>query len=471
MVATATAVLFTVSGRLAAINLVSIVYLVPVMLAALRWGIWPGLLAAIAGALAADFFFYPPLYSFWIGDTQHIADLLIFLIIALVIGKLAADLRERKRELNDLYGYSRQLAACFTTSDLIAATRDYLSKCLGRPTLLLERASLDKESTEAAGVSMLVRRKAQLALSHNGAAAHTIFDEATRHIWLARAVSLGDMQYVVFADLGTSVMDAKRRLNRRIDEVLAEAADNIARLDLAKAIEEFKAQAQADKLKSALVMTMSHELRTPLVSILGAASVLDQMAEIRKDARARSLVEAVHDEAARLDGNIKNLVDAAGITTEIARPSPELTDPVDMVRAAIEQKKTQLAGHKLKVSLAPDLPLVRVQSVLIENALGQLLDNAAKYSPPGSTVTVDGRADEKWVILSVTDRGVGLTSDERSQVGQRSFRAGRHAGIRGSGLGLWIANTFVTENGGKLDVESAGPGLGTTFRIRLPVAR
>ena len=307
MVGAATAALYASSGLLAAVNLVSIIYLVPVVIAALRWGIWPGLLAAIAGALAADFFFYPPLYSFWIGDTQHIADLLIFLIIALVIGKLAGDLRERERELNDLYGYSRQLAACFTTPDLIAATRDYLSKCLGRPTVLLEKASLDEDSPVTAGVPKAVRRKAQSAIAGNGAAAHTIFDGATRHIWLARAVSLGDMRYVVFADLGTSVMDTKRRLNRRIDDVLAEAADNIARLDLARAIEEFRIQAHADTLKSALVMTMSHELRTPLVSILGAASVLDQMTEIRKDARARSLVEAVHDEAARLDGILKIL--------------------------------------------------------------------------------------------------------------------------------------------------------------------
>jgi K+-sensing histidine kinase KdpD len=145
---------------------------------------------------------------------------------------------------------------------------------------------------------------------------------------------------------------------------------------------------------------------------------------------------------------------------------------VDMVHAAIDQKSDRLAAHHLEVSLAPNLPLVKVQSALVENALAQLLDNAAKYSPAGSTIKLDGRAVRDWVMLSVTDQGAGLTPDEGQRVGQRSFRGVRHAAtVPGSGLGLWIAITFVTANGGKLDAESSGSGLGTTVRISLPAVR
>jgi len=469
MVALATVVMFAFSGSR---HLISIVYLIPVLAAALRWGIWPAVLAALVGALAADFFFYPPLYSFQIEDPQNIADLVVFLVVALVSGNLAASLRQRERRLHDLYGFSRKLAACFTTADLIRATQDYLSQCLGRPALLVERKYVENELPKGGGIPANVARDAKAVVAQNARVAHTLFDAASGHAWLIRAVSLGPIEYVVFADLGRSRFGAKYRLNRRIDSILSDAAENLVRLDLAEAIEEYRMQAQSDKLKSALVATMSHDLRNPLVSIVGAASVLDQMTAIRQDARAHSLVETVHGEAARLDGNIRNLIDAARITTGVEQPTPELTDPVDLVRAAMDQKSSQLAGHRLDVSLASDLPMARVQAALIENALAQLLDNAAKYSPSGSTIKVTGALDQDWVMLSVRDQGLGLTPDEQSHVGQRSFRGARHAvATSGSGLGLWIANTFVAANGGRLDVESAGPGLGTTVRIRLPAAR
>jgi two-component system sensor histidine kinase KdpD len=266
---------------------------------------------------------------------------------------------------------------------------------------------------------------------------HTIMDEATRHTWLVRRVPLGTLEYLAFADLGTGVVDAKRIFNHRVDEALTEATETLARLDLVKAVEEFQLQIQADSLKNALVTTISHDLRNPLVSILGAASVLAQMVAIREDHRARSLVTMVYDEAARLDSNIQNIIAAARITTGVKQASAELTDPVDIVRGAIEQKRTQLAAHQLDVSLAPSLPLVKVQSALVENAVSQLLENAAKYSPSGSTIKIDGRVDQDWVVLSVSDQGIGLTPDERQLAGQRSFRGTRHAAAAaGSGSTL-----------------------------------
>jgi K+-sensing histidine kinase KdpD len=472
LVAAATVLIFIFDRFLASVNLVSIIYLIPVLVMATWWGIWPAILAAIAGALAADFFFYPPIYSFWVSDTQSIADLIVFLIVALVSSNLAGSLRRREREIHDLYAYSKQLAACFTAADLIHATQDHLSKRLGHPTSLIAEQDLGGDLPEDGGVPKDVRHDAAVMIAGNGFAPHTILDAVTHHAWLMRRVLLGPNGYIVFADLGKGAAGAKLKLDRRIDAILTETAESLARLDLEKALEESKMQAQADALKNALVATMSHDLRTPLVSILGAASVLEQIEGIREDERARSLIGAVRGEAARLDSDIQNLVDAARITGGAGQPNRELTDPVDMVRAAINQKSARLASHHLEVSLAPDLPLVRVQSTLVENALAQLLDNAVKYSAVGLTIKIDGRAERDWVMLSVTDQGVGLTPDEKQRVGQRSFRGARYAAaVPGSGLGLWIANTFVTANGGKLDAESGGTGLGTTVRISLPAVR
>lgn len=470
LVACATLVTFVFTGILGTVNLVTVIFLIPVLLAAVWWGTGPAILAAVAGALSADFFFYPPLYSFWISDTQNIADLIVFLIVALVGGGLAADLRKREREIYDLYGYSRQLAVCFTTADLIRATQNYLSRRLGRPTILIEARNVEDDRSADPALPTTVRRDAAAMTSLDDMEPHTIMDDATRHTWLVRRVPLGTLEYLAFADLGTGVVDAKRIFNHRVDDALTEATETLARLDLVKAVEEFQLQIQADTLKNALVTTISHDLRNPLVSILGAASVLAQMVAIREDHRARSLVTMVYDEAARLDSNIQNIIAAARITTGVKQASAELTDPVDIVRGAIEQKRTQLAAHQLDVSLAPSLPLVKVQSALVENAVSQLLENAAKYSPSGSTIKIDGRVDQDWVVLSVSDQGIGLTPDERQLAGQRSFRGTRHAAAAaGSGLGLWIASTFIATNGGRLDVTSEGPGLGTTVRIRLPI--
>jgi two-component system sensor histidine kinase KdpD len=119
--------------------------------------------------------------------------------------------------------------------------------------------------------------------------------------------------------------------------------------------------------------------------------------------------------------------------------------------------------------LAQDVPLVNVDTVLVEQALGQLLENAAKYSPVGSEIKISGRCERDRVMLSVQDQGSGLTADERGQLGRRSFRGRRHpAGASGSGLGLWIASTFIAANGGSLHAESPGPSLGTTISLRLP---
>ncbi len=469
LVGVATAVIFVFRGVLASVNIVSIVYLLPVLTAAFLWGVWPAVFAAIAGALAADFFFYPPLYSFWISDTQNVADLIVFLLVAFIGGELAASLRRREREINDLYTLSRRLAACFTKADLLKVSQDYLSQGLELPVSITEEPSPGADPAQAAEIPAAIWRAAA-AMPPDDFSLHSVADGRTRRYWLVRRIALGTLRYLIFVNVGRRAGVSSDRLNRRLDAVITEAFGKFARLDLAKALEEARIQGQADALRNALVASMSHDLRAPLVSILGAASVLDEIAALKADARARSLVATVHDEAQRLDGDIQNLLAAAQITAGLKQSSPQLCDLVDIVHAAIDKKTKQLSAYHLELSLASDLPLVDVQSVLVENAIAQLIDNAAKYSPRGSTIGIAGRRENNWIVLSVSDQGMGLTADEMRRVGQHSFRSARHAEtIAGSGLGLWIADAFVTANGGRLQGESAGPGAGSTFRIRLPV--
>jgi K+-sensing histidine kinase KdpD len=228
---------------------------------------------------------------------------------------------------------------------------------------------------------------------------------------------------------------------------------------------------QAQLLRDAFHGTLSHELCTPLATIRGSASVLDSLPAIRAEVRVHSLVEAIAEEAAELDGFIQNLLNATRVTAGGVSPRLEWTDPRDIVNAALKRRAKRLAAHRIESEFAEDLPLVNVDSGLIEEACGQLLENAAKYSPSGSTISIRARDEQGRAVLSISDQGVGITPDEREQLGHRSFRSQRlQATIPGSGLGFWIASTFVKANGGTIDISSRGQGQGTTASITLPGA-
>jgi K+-sensing histidine kinase KdpD len=462
-------------------NFVPIVYLVPVIIAATRWGIWPAILAATSGAAAADFFFFPPFYSFRLDDPQAIIDLLLFLLVALVSGDLASrlryeteTLRQREKEIQYLYEFSRRLAACFTVSDMISAIQDYLSWTLGRHTAFFLSASDKTFPLAPSGViPERVRESATSMMRRIGPRASTVRDDPTRSLWLLREVaSEGTTHGVIAVNIGgdsRAVIDTK---TRRLEAILAETSLTLQRLDIGGAMEEAALLLKDQLLRDAFHGNLAHELRSPLAAIRGSASVLETMPAIRNEHRAHSLVEGITDEVERLDGFIGNLLNATRVSASDVRPHLQCADPRDIVNAAIRRRSRQLAAHTVDIGFDDDLPMINVDSALVEEACGQLLENAAKYSPSGSTISVNTRAAHGRVILSISDSGAGITPDEQQQLGLRSFRSQRHqATIPGSGLGFWIASTFIKANDGSIEIVSGGEGQGTAASIVLPEAR
>ena len=460
-------------------DLVTLFYLLPVLFAAVRWGIIPAVVAAIAGVAAADFFFYPPLYSFWVQDPRHAIDIVVFLFVAVVTGDLAARLkreadalRRREAEMRELYAFSQRLAACFTSVDMIFAVQDYLSNTLGCSAFLLPRSRSPGEADTASGepIPEPVRQGAKALLERDEPQTRMIVDGATGHSWLVRTVAESYGYGAIAVDLGKRANDHCAEIERRVQTLLSQADKTLQHLRVAEAIEQRELKQQVDLLKDALVGGVSHELRTPLASITGSASVLIETPAVRTDPRSRGLVEAIQDQAAQLDADIRNLLDATRITAQGIRPHLEWSDPTDIVQAAIGQKSRRLADHPVELTVPKDLPLLNVDSGLVEQALAQVLDNAAKYSPAGAAITVSARTEPGHVVFAVTDTGAGLTADEKAQLGQRSFRSQRHTLAPGAGLGLWVASTLIASNGGTLDAASAGAGRGTTITIRLPAS-
>ncbi|HEX4209395.1 MAG TPA: DUF4118 domain-containing protein, partial [Candidatus Binataceae bacterium] len=375
--------------RVLPISLFPLVYLIPVVVAATRWGIGPAIVAALGGGAASDFFFFTPYYSFRIDDPQEVVDLLLFLFVALVSGHLASRLRNEKEalrnretELQYLYEFSRRLAACFTIPDLISAIQNYLAQALGQQTVFfLAKTEGHLEAPQSDFVPREVEVRVGSMIAKTGLPAYTVFDEATHSVWLLRAVHSGATVHgVIVVNIGGGSRAAIAAKTGRVEIILEEASLTLQRLDIGKAMDDAKLQLQAQLLKDALHGMLSHQLRSPLAAIQGSASVLGSASPVRTDGRLHALTEAITDEVQRLDGFIQNLVNTARVTTNSVQPRLEWADPRDIVSAAVCSRSRRLAKHRIQMQFDDDLPLVNVDSTLVEESFGQLLDNAAKYS-------------------------------------------------------------------------------------------
>ena len=275
---------------------------------------------------------------------------------------------------------------------------------------------------------------------------------------------------VVAIDLGRQTPESEEEIRARIEAVLSDAASTIEQIGLAHAIGEVRMRAESERFRDALIGSVSHELRTPLASILGAATVLCNAPAVAGEPRLAALANVVREESERLNNEIQNLLDATRITGEALQPKLEWVEVADVVNAAVERRRSRFASHQIELDLPPEIPLLQIDAVLIEKALGQLLANSAKYSPPGSTIRIRGWREDGVLALAVSDEGVGLSAEDSAHLGERFFRGRRHIQTTpGSGLGFWIANAFVAANGGAIEATSPGENKGTTVTVRLPI--
>jgi two-component system, OmpR family, sensor histidine kinase KdpD len=461
---------------------VSSVYLIPVLICATQWGLWPALIASALGVAASDFFFIPPLYTFTVDSSEDLIDLVLLGCVAVVTSQLAARLRhevgksqQREAEVIDLYRFSRRLMTASSAPEIYASIEEHLSKALGAKTFVLGTSQENKWNLpELSQVNLppTIRDKAKLLLQAGSSQPQVIDDVQTGHLWLLRTMAPSTVDLgIVAIDLGIRSRNAVGSIERNIDSFLVDASATLERLDVSRLISEANVRTQAEALRHALIGSVSHELRTPLSSILGAATVMLQAESVKRDPKLSHLSQMVRDEAEQLNNDIQNLLDAARVSTATVKPHLEWVDPVDLVNAALDRKRRLVADHKVVVALACDIPMIQMDPVLVDQALGQFIENAAKYSPSGSTIRISSRLEQGRVMISVADEGSGLSEDERGQIWLRSYRGVKHANkIAGAGLGLWIAQAFVQANGGEVTASSEGPGRGTIVTMSFPVA-
>ncbi len=453
----------------------AVLYLVPVMIVAYQYGVISAATAAIAGVLMSGWIYFAQLYRFKVAEPQEILNLILFVVVAIFVSHLATQARrhttiarKREREMSDLYAFSRRLAAAPSAADIFVSIQDHLANLVQRKVVLLGGSETGASGAVPERVREEVKRVEQ------GECGERTVDDGRGNLWLVRRVSPKTPDFgSVAVDLGAVSGEGLADMRQRIDDTLADAAATLERLDVARALNEAKMRSESELLREALIGSVSHELRTPLASILGAATILSNAPVLTSDPRLNALTGVLRDEAERLNNDIQNLLDATTISSQQVRPKLQWIEPVDIVNAAVAHRKRRLAAHAVTLDLDSNLPIVRADPAQVEQALVQILDNAAKYSNEGTAIRVAARSSSNGagpaVVLSVHDSGAGLSEDEKRQVGGRFFRGPRHAATTsGSGLGLWIAHAFISANGGKVVVESEGIDRGTTVSIYLP---
>jgi two-component system sensor histidine kinase KdpD len=434
-VALTTALIYPLSEAVPVVS-TGVVYLIAVLIVSSRWGLWAGLLAALLGAAAWNFFHLPPTGKFTIADGENWVALAVFMVAAVMTSTLADAVRSRaeeaergRREADLTAEMARLLLGGASEEQPLRSVGQRIAQAYDLPSVSVELSWVDSDS----------RRRA-LPLIVEGSRIGTVLVPAD-----ADAATLDALQDRVVPALETLVGAARRR-----DELEAQVI-------------ETKALRRANVVKTTLLRAVSHDLRSPLTAITTAAGGL--ASESLNEEERRELVSVIDTESARLSRLVENLLDLTRLQAGSADPHADWCAIDEILQAAFQSVRGPEAGFD--VELDSNLPLVRADAAQLERAFANVLENSSRFAG-SEPVTVRGRAADRFVVLRISDRGPGIPSEELERVFEPFHRSRVSSDSTGSGLGLAIARGFLEANGGRIRAESL-PGQGTSFVIQVPI--
>jgi two-component system sensor histidine kinase KdpD len=467
------------------------VYLVAVVVAASVLGTWAAVATSGVAFLVYDFLFTTPRFTLAVSDPAEWLSLLLFLIVAVVIGRLASLQRERAEEADRrvregvaLVAMSRDVAMATTFEEAAAEIALRLQADAEMDEVWVEAAEAPGQAVAWTGTRppadpgppwSLVRSEADVSSEwirlHDGATAVAGGEGSIAH-------------YVVSIDSGDDTagwIHATRgpeapRPGRGARRLLVLAADQLAIAHLRDALHAeltaIEVARQSDALRGAILDSVSHDLRTPVASIRALAGGLADAASDLDPASVKATAEKIDAEGERLGGIVNGLLDMGRIQSGAIRPDLHPYDIAELVETTLRHHPADRTGRGVEVSVPDDLPPVLADAVLIDVALGNVVDNAAAHTPTDARIRVSARAAEPgWVVITVDDAGPGVPVDALPHLFDRFYRvrAGQEGSRHGMGLGLAIAKGFVEAMGGTVEAEASELG-GLGIRISLPVA-
>lgn len=456
----------------------SLIYLLAVVGLALFAGRGPVLLAATASALLWNFLFLPPTYTLYITSVQDALMFGMFFVVALAMGQLTARLRaqqnaerERERQATALYLLTRELADVRDLPELLGVVVRQLGTVFAADIAVL-LPDLPK-STDA---TLVAYPFGTLPVSDKEfSVANWAFRNAKPAGWTTDTLPSAEALYLPLVTaagcLGVVGLRSHHRaelsLSQRtlLESFTRQIALVLDRQRLRDAEQDARLLAESERLGKTLLNSVSHELRTPLAAITSAASSLRSGGELPPT--VTRLTDEIQEAAARLNRLVRNLLDVARLEAGHVRPQLDWCDVADVCHVAAKATAPQFRDHPIQLNIPPNLPLVRADFVLLEQALVNLLANAATHTPAGTPVELSASVAGPDLLLQVADRGPGLAEAELGRVFDRFFRAA-HARPGGTGLGLSIVKGFTEACGGRAEAANR-PGGGAVFTLRLPL--
>lgn len=475
----------------------SVILLMAVLYSATAYGFAAALFTSVLSVGLYNIFFLPPVLEFKMAAAENVLLLAVFSLVGGITANLAGRLHDqaatayrRERNTAALFRLAREVATAPTPGDVLKAVVHQLDEILGvRSSLYLPppadrgRSPAHRTPQGASPVPAYPPRPPPAprdreaidwvhAQGRPAGPGTGTYEDATALYWPLRTPH-GEIGVLALSGLTVEV-SRQPQFRRRLESLSGLAAVAIERMMLSREIESARFTAQTESLRSALLSSISHDLRTPLASIIGSATSLLSFGRTYDEAVRQDLLRTILEEAERLNRFVGNLLQMTKLESGAITPKRQWIDVDDLVGTTLERMERRLQEHHVVTEIEPLLPPLNVDFVLMENVLTNLLDNAVKYSPAGSTITVRGHRRDGQVCLEVADEGVGIAPDDHAHVFDKFFRVyAKDSVVAGTGLGLAICKGIVETHGGTLDLESQGPdsregARGTTFRILLP---
>ncbi|HMG33612.1 MAG TPA: DUF4118 domain-containing protein [Blastocatellia bacterium] len=447
---------------------IALSFLIVVLVVASTYGLGPAIICSIVGMLCFNFFFLPPVGTFTIQDPQNWVALLAFLITAVIASQLSAAARDRaseaekrRAELWKLYQLSRAIIATVDSDTAVSS---------------MARQVVETFDLDYCAVFNPEEGNRWKRISIGGQYSFEIpqpeIESAFSSSQVQQSASSRDVT-VAPLKVGVKPIGVLALSSRDMELATVEAIAGLVALALERArflseVSHTEALRQSDELKSALLASVSHDLRTPLTSIRAAVdSLLEE--DIVWDADAmREFHVIISEEVNRLNRLIQNLLEMARIEGGVINPSRQWGSLSEIIGNVLLRCEWALREHPVKVDVE-EKTLVNVDSRLIAQALTNLVENAAKYSPAGAEIAIDGGVKEGSLVVSVTDQGIGIPAEEIDRVFDKFYRGSRLSGRQtdGTGMGLAIAKGIIEAHGGNIRVVS-GYGRGATFSLSVP---
>jgi two-component system, OmpR family, sensor histidine kinase KdpD len=489
-VAISTSIAWLIFPYFALANLI-MVYLVGVVLVAWRCGRGPAILASLLSVAVFDFFFVPPYMTFAVSDVEYTFTFAAMLLVGLLISTLTARLRQqadvaqqREQRVAALYRMSREFAGTRGIKKVLRAAVQNINQTFdSQVVILLPNAAehLQPWGEVAGWWGDEINERTMFAPdSHDQGVAQWVYDHGqmagpgTDTLAGAKALYLP-----LIASRGTvGVLGVRPSQPRRfmapeqlhlLETFANQTALALERIELAREAQRALVRAETERMRSSLLSSVSHDLRTPLAVITGAMTSLREGIATLDPATRDELIQTAYDEAERLNRLVGNLLHMTRIEAGAVQVQKEWQPLEEVVGAALSRLDDRLHDRPLATHLPPDLPLVPLDGVLIEQALINLLDNAIKYTPSGSPIDISARAARDAVAVEIADRGPGIPPGEEGRIFEKFYRIPQSAdGTSGVGLGLAVCRGIVEAHGGRISAESR-PGGGTLFRFTLPL--